>query len=125
MSGFISVPSSRVGSIVARPLACGWVWAFRPLPAGGRSAGFSPAPACLFIPFDSQAAARSFALGVANAGFRAFVRYGSAGSPVFSACGLPVPDFAVKVVLPVGVSTATARQILSTVPAFGSLAFAL
>lgn len=115
MSGFCSVRSARVGSVVARPLASGWVWASRPLPAGGLSAGFSPAPACLFVPFDDCGCA--FALGreIANYGFRVWVRAGSAGSPVFSACGLGVPAFVVKVALPDGWAFSRLRLLVASV----------
>lgn len=114
MSGFVSVlGGSRVGSVVARPLACGWVWASRPLPSGGLGAGFSPAPACLFVPFGSFRAASRFAGLVSGFGWRSWCRAGSAGSPVFASCGLPVPAFAVKVALPVGWSCRAARPFLA------------
>jgi hypothetical protein len=50
---------------------------------------------------------------------RAWVRPGAAGSPVWSACGLPVPRFAVKVALPSGFSC---RAVLAALPALPSLA---
>jgi len=119
MSGFISVSGSRrVAGVVARPLSCGWVWARRALPAG---AGWSPAPACLFVPFGSFALASAFARSVSALGWRAWVRPGAVGSPVWSACGLPVPRFAVKVALPVGLSCSSARAALPPVPALSSL----
>lgn len=115
MSGFARVAGSRrVGSVVARPLSCGWVWACRPLPSGGLAAGFSPAPACVFVPFVSRSAASSFARAVSACGWRAWLRSGSVGSPVFAACGLGVPAFAVKVALPVGWSCRSARVFLSS-----------
>jgi len=104
-SGFVSVSGSpRVGSVVARVLRCGVVWAFRPLPAGGRAAGFSPAPSALFFGFASRSGAVAFASRVSSLlpSCRAVVRPGCSGSPVFSACGLLVPAFVVKVVLPLG-----------------------
>lgn len=126
MSGFTSVPGSlRVGSVVARPLACGWVWASRPVPAGGIAAGFTPAPACLFIPFGSYALASGFARSVSALGWRSWVRPGAVGSPVWSACGFSVPHFAVKIALPVGCSVSSARDVLPVVPVLSSLAFAL
>jgi hypothetical protein len=111
MSGFISVPSFRGAGIVARPLACGWVWARRALPGG---AGWSPAPACLFVPFGSYSLASGFARGASALGWRVWLRSGSAGSPVFSACGLSVPAFSVKVALPSGLSAGAARLVLSS-----------
>lgn len=120
MSGFVSVVGShRVAGIVARPLVGGWVWARRALPAG---AGWHPAPACLFVPFGSFALAAVFARSVSLLGWRVWVRVGSVGSPVFSACGLPVPAFVVKVALPVGWSASAARAVLPALPAFSSLA---
>lgn len=120
MAGFVSVLVSRRGAgIIARPLSCGWVWARRALPSG---AGWSPAPACLFVPFDSFALASAFARGVSVLGWRVWVRPGAVGSPVWSACGLPVPRFSVKVALPVGLSCRAARAALPVLPSFSSLA---
>ncbi len=120
MSGFVSVLGSRRGAgIIARPLSCGWVWARRALPGG---AGWSPAPACLFVPFASFAVASAFAHGVAALGWRVWVRQGGSGSQVFAACGLAVPAFVVKVVLPVGWSAAAARAALPALPRLSSLA---
>jgi hypothetical protein len=111
MAGFVSVVGgSRGAGIVARPLSCGWVWARRALPGG---VGWSPAPACLFVPFVSFALASAFARGVSSLGWRAWVRPGGVGSPVFAACGLPVPAFAVKVALPAGFSCRAARSALA------------
>jgi len=134
MSGFVRVSAScRVGSVVARPLASGWVWASRPLPSGGLSAGFSPAPACLFVPFSSLSVASSVAASLSGYGFSCSVRSGSAGSPVFSSCGLPVPAFVLKVrlcsVWPCARASDLIRSILSagvivSAP-LGSLSFAL
>lgn len=119
MSGFVSVPGGRrVAGVVARPLAGGWVWARRALPGG---AGWHPAPACLFVPFPSFALACPFARAAALLGWRAWVRSGSAGSPVFSACGLPVPVAAVKVALPFGLSVQGARALLASAPGLSSL----
>jgi hypothetical protein len=118
MAGFVSVLSSRGAGVVARPLSCGWVWARRALPCG---AGWSPAPACLFVPFGSFALAAVFARGVSALGWRAWVRPGSAGSAVWSACGLPVPAFAVKVALPSGLSCRAACAALPPMPALSSL----
>lgn len=109
MAGFVSVVSSRGAGVVARPLSCGWVWARRALPGG---VGWSPAPACLFVPFGSFALARVFARGVSALGWRVWLRSGSVGSPVFAACGLPVPAFAVKVALPSGVSVRAGYKVL-------------
>jgi hypothetical protein len=128
MAGFVSVVGSRRGAgVVARSLSCGWVWSARALPAG---AGWSPAPACVFVPFASASSAGVFARAVSALGWRVWVRPGSAGSPVFAACGLPVPAFAVKVALPVGVRCASAcgrlRRLLAPArPVLGSLAWAL
>lgn len=123
MSGFVSVlGGSRGAGIVARPLSCGWVWARRALPGG---AGWSPAPACVFVPFGSFALASVFAGGAAALGWRVWVRPGSAGSPVFAACGLPVPRFVVKVALPAGLPCSAARAALPPVPVLSSLVFAL
>ncbi len=120
MSGFVSVVGSRrVAGVVARPLSCGWVWARRALPGG---VGWHPAPACLFVPFASFGLACLFARGVALLGWRVWVRAGSVGSPVFSACALPVPAFVVKVALPGGVSVRAARAVLPSVPGLSSLA---
>ena len=111
MSGFVSVLSSRGAGVVARACRLGWVWAHRALPAGP---GWSPAPACLFVPFASFAAASAWARAVAALpGWRVWLRSGAAGSPVFAACGLPVPAFAVKVAVPAGVSAAAARRALA------------
>ena len=120
MTGFISVPGSLRGAgLVARPLSCGWVWARRSLPGG---TGWSPAPACLFIPFGSFALASIFARSVSALSWRAWVRPGFVGSPVWSACGLVVPRFAVKVALPTGLSCRVARSLLPALPALSSLA---
>ncbi len=120
MAGFVSVVGSfRGAGIIARPLSCGWVWARRALPSG---AGWSPAPACLFVPFGSFALASVFARSVSALGWRVWVRPGSVGSPVFAACGLPVPAFAVKVALPFGLSAGAARAALPPVPSLSSLA---
>ena len=121
MSGFVSVSGSLRGAgVVARPLSCGWLWARRSLPGGS---GWSPAPACLFVPFGSFAFASAFARSVSSAlGWRAWVRPGAVGSPVWSACGLSVPRFAVKIALPSGLSCRAARSALPAVPALSSLA---
>jgi hypothetical protein len=111
-SGFVSVVGSRRrAGVVARVVAGGrLVWARRALPTGP---GWHPAPACLFVPVRSPAAAGLFAgLVRSRLGWRAVARLGSAGSPVWSAVGLPVPAFAVKVCLPGGVSVAVARGLL-------------
>jgi hypothetical protein len=119
MAGFVSVlGSSRGAGVVARPLSCGWVWARRALPGG---AGWSPAPACLFVPFGSFALASAFARGVSALGWRVWLRPGAAGSAVWSAVGLPVPVFAVKVALPSGLSCRAACAALPPVPALSSL----
>jgi len=119
MSGFISVSGSRRGAgVVARPLSCGWVWARRSLPGGS---GWSPAPACLFVPFGSFALASGFARSVSVLGWRVWVRPGFVGSPVWSACGLAAPSFAVKIALPTGFSVASARDALPVVPSLSSL----
>lgn len=123
MAGFAAVSGGLRGAgVVVRPLSCGWVWARRALPGG---AGWSPAPACLFVPFGSYALAAAFARGVAALGWRVWLRPGAAGSPVWSACGLPVPRFAVKVALPAGLSCSAARAALPPVAGFSSLVFAL
>lgn len=118
MAGFVSVLSSRGAGVVARPLSCGWVWARRALPSG---AGWSPAPACLFVPFGSFALASVFARSVEALGWRVWIRPGFVGSPVWSECGLPVPRFAVKVALPAGLSAGAARASLPPVPRLSSL----
>lgn len=119
MSGFVSVLGGLRGAgIVARPLSCGWIWARRALPGG---AGWSPAPACVFVPFCSFGLASAFARGVSALGWRCWVRPGSAGSPVFAACGLAVPSFAVKVALPSGLSCRAACAVLPPVPVLSSL----
>jgi hypothetical protein len=118
MTGFVSVLSSRGAGVVARPLFCGWVWARRALPGG---AGWSPAPACLFVPFGSFALAAVFARGVSALGWRVWLRPGAAGSAVWSACGLPAPAFAVKVALPSGLSCRAACAALPPMPALSSL----
>ena len=140
MSGFVSVcGGSRVGSVVARSLPGGWVWACRPLPAGGLRAGFTPAPACVFVPFDGVASAAAVAKVLASYGLRVWVRPGSVGSPVFSACGLVVPAFTIKVAVPSGWACSRLRSFVGSVlsagvvvpapvrvrPALSSLAFAL
>jgi len=120
MSGFTSVSgSSRGAGLVARPLSCGWVWARRSLPGGS---GWSPAPACLFIPFSSFVLASCFASSVSVLGWRVWVRPGFVGSPVWSACGLAVPLFVVKVALPAGLSCRAARSLLPVLPSLSSLA---
>jgi len=120
MSGFISVSGSRRGAgIVARSIPGGWVWARRSLPCG---VGWSPAPACLFIPFSSFALASCFARSVSVLGWRVWVRPGFVGSPVWSACGLAVPLFVVKVALPAGLSCRAARSLLPALPSHSSLA---
>jgi len=123
MSGFVSViGSSRGAGIVARSIPGGWVWARRALPGG---AGWSPAPACLFIPFESYALASCFARSVSSLGWRVWVRPGFVGSPVWSSCGLSIPRFAVKLALPKGCSVSVARNVLPVVPVLSSLNFAL
>jgi len=123
MSGFVAVlGGSRGAGIIARSLPSGWVWARRALPS---AAGWSPAPACLFVPFGSYVLASSFARSVSVLGWRVWVRPGFVGSPVWSACGFPVPRFAVKIALPLGMSCGSARSILPAVPSFSSLDFAL
>ncbi len=120
MSGFISVSgSSRGAGLVVRPLSCGWVWARRSLPGG---AGWSPAPACLFVPFSSFSLASVFARSVSVLGWRVWIRPGFVGSPVWSACGLAVPLFVVKVALPSGISCRVARSLLPALPSLSSLA---
>jgi hypothetical protein len=89
------------------------------LPSG---AGWSPAPACLFVPFVSFALASAFARSVSALGWRCWVRPGAKGSPVFAACGLPIPAFAVKVALPAGLSCRAACAALTALPSLSSLA---
>jgi len=140
MSSFVAVRGgTRFGSVVARALPSGWVWACRPLPAGGLRAGFTSAPACVFVPFDGLALASAVAKVLAGYGLRVWVRAGSSGSPVFSACGLSVPAFAVKVAVPDGWACSRLRLFVSSVlsagvivtqpvraqPKLSSLAFAL
>ncbi|WP_256998788.1 hypothetical protein [Nitrosococcus oceani] len=109
--GFVSVPSSRGAGVVARVCRSGWVWAWRALPGGP---GWSPAPACVFVPVRSPRVARVFARSVAvGFGFRVWVRPGGSGSPVFAACGLPVPVWCVKVALPAGWSPRRFRAALA------------
>jgi len=123
MSGFVSVCSgSRGAGIVARSIPGRWVWARRSLPGG---AGWSPAPACLFVPFGSFALASAFARSVSVLGWRVWVRPGFVGSPVWSACGLAAPRFAVKIALPAGFSVASARNALPVVPSLSSLSYLL
>lgn len=120
MSGFVSVRSSaRVGAVVCRALSSGWVWASRPLPVGGRAAGFSPAPACLFVPFPCLASASSVGRVLAGYGLRVWVRSGSSGSPVFAACGLAVPAFTVKIALPDGWAFSRLRLFVGSVLSAG------
>jgi len=120
MSGFVSVCSdSRGAGIVARSIPSGWVWARRALPSGS---GWSPAPSCLFVPFGSFALASIFARSVSVLGWRVWVRPGFVGSPIWSACGLPIPRFAVKIALPTGISCRSARTLLPAVPVLSSLA---
>jgi hypothetical protein len=134
-SGFVSVPSRRGAGVVARPLRGGWVWSRRALPAGS---GWSPAPACLFVPFASLASAAAVGRVLSGYGLRVWVRSGSAGSPVFVACVLPVPAFVVKVAVPAGRRSAWLVSFVQSVcsagvavsapvrrPALSSLAFAL
>lgn len=111
VSGFVSVlPNRRGAGIVARPLRGGWVWARRALPGG---AGWSPAPACVFVPFASRFAAASWGRAVARSrGFSVWVRRGSEGSPVFAACGLRVPAWCVKIALPAGVRVGAVRPFV-------------
>lgn len=114
VAGFVSVSSSRGAGVVARSLSGGWVWARRALPSG---AGWSPAPACVFVPFPCLSSACAVGRVLASRGFRVWVRAGSAGSPVFAACGLPVPAFVVKVAVPAGWRSAAlvafVRSVLS------------
>jgi hypothetical protein len=134
-SGFVSVPSRRGAGIIARPLRGGWVWSRRALPA---APGWSPAPACLFVPFASLASAAAVGRVLSSYGLRVWVRSGSAGSPVFAACGLPVPAFVVKVAVPAGRCSAWLVSFVQSVcsagvvvpaparrAALSSLAFAL
>jgi hypothetical protein len=111
--GFVSVPSHRGAGVIACASQSGWVWAWRALPGGP---GWSPAPACVFVPVRSPRVARIFARTVAvGLGFRVWVRSGCAGSPVFSACGLSIPAFVVKVALPVGWPPRRFRAALAAV----------
>ena len=109
-SGFVSVESGRGAGVMARASSGGWVWACRALPA---SAGWHRAPACLFVPFACHGVAGAFAQAAARSGWRVWVRSGRSGSAVWSACGLAVPAFTVKVALPVGVTSGVARSQLS------------
>ena len=89
----------------------GVVWAWRALPGGP---GWHRAPACLFFPFPCGPTAGLFARRVAMAlGWRVWVRRGSAGSPVWSACGVMVPPYQVKVALPAGLPAKAARAALA------------
>ena len=121
MSGFVSVlGSARGAGVVARPLSCGWVWARRALPGG---AGWSPAPACLFVPFGSFALASAFARTASALGWRVWLRPVDLRVSGVAACGLPVPAWSVKVALPVGLLSArAARAALPALPSFSSLA---
>lgn len=122
MAGFVRVMGSgRVGSVVARPLAGGWVWASRPLPVGGRAVGFSPAPACVFVPFDSLTNAAAVGRVLASYGVRVWVRPGAVGSQVFAACGLAVPAFVVKVAIPAGRRSAWLVSFVHSVLSAGVL----
>ena len=116
MSGFVSVLGRRGAGIVAR-YSRGVVWAWRALPGGP---GWHQAPACLFFPFPCGPTAGRFAQRVAvSLGWRVWVRRGSAGSPVWSACGVMVPPFQVKVALPAGLPAKAARAALAALQPSG------
>lgn len=117
MAGFVSVIGSRRGAgVVARPLSSGWVWARRALPGG---AGWSPAPACLFVPFPCMASACTIGRVLSGYGLRVWVRSGSSGSPVFSACSLPVPVFTVKMAVPAGWRSSRLSAFIASVLSAG------
>ncbi len=108
VSAFFSVPARFSGRVVCRLSLSGSVWAWR-----APSAGQRPSPACLFVPFSSQAPAVQLARAAASLGWSAAVRPGAgcacwASGPLVAVA----PPFAVKVRLPSGVSAAQARASL-------------
>jgi hypothetical protein len=107
--GFVAVQGRRGAPILAR-WCRGVVWARRVLPGG---AGWHPAPACLFFPFPSGAAASQFADRVgAGLGWPCVVTRGSGGSAVWGAVNAWVPPFVCKVRLPGGLPARQARALL-------------
>lgn len=108
-SSFFSVPARHSGRVVARQHRAGSVWAWR-----APSAGHRPSPACLFLPARTQERARLFCQLAAQCGFSASVRRGGAcaiwapTSPLHAVR----PAWAVKVVLPAGITATQARAKL-------------
>jgi hypothetical protein len=101
MAGFASGGKSWGGSVVVRAGQGGWVWALRmarPVP------GSLPAPACLFIPAPSFAAAQAMAQAVVQRlGWPSGVRRGKRCAS----------SWEVRVVLPSGLSAGKARAMLA------------
>lgn len=100
MSGFASGGRSWGGSVVVRQGQGGWIWAqrmARPAP------GSLPAPACLFVPVSSFAAAQAIAQAVVQRlGWRSGTRRGAR-------CSSP---WEIRVILPSGLSAGKARLML-------------
>lgn len=107
-SRFFSVPARFDGRVVCRMCLKGSVWAWRAPRADQR-----PSPACLFIPAGSEGFARLYRLCATSIGWRAEIRPGKACAVYQSGpLAARVPPYAVKVWLPVGLSSSAARDQL-------------
>jgi hypothetical protein len=76
--------------------------------------GLQPAPSCVYVPCSSFSAASAVARALSVAGWRCWVRSGLSFSPWRSGV-VPAPAFAVKVVLPSGLSAKAARASIRQV----------
>jgi hypothetical protein len=110
--GFVAVQGRRNAPILARA-GRGYVWARRVLPGG---LGWHPAPACIFIGYDSGAdACADMARVRAVLGWSCSVTPGTGGSQVLQAVTGQSPAFVLKVRLPPGVTGRTAYADVATV----------
>jgi hypothetical protein len=110
--GFVAVQGRRHAPILARA-GRGYVWARRVLPGG---LGWHPAPACIFIGYESGAQACADMARVQSVlGWSCSVSPGSGGSAVVQAVTGTVPPFVLKVRLPAGVNGRTAYADIATV----------
>ncbi len=106
---FVSGGSSFGARVSVSFSRSGWAWALR-----AHRVGLRPAPACVYVPCSSFAAASSVALALSAAGWRCWFRVGESFSPWRSGA-VPAPAFAVKVALPSGVSARSARASIRQV----------
>jgi hypothetical protein len=116
--GFVAVQGRRHAAILARA-GRGYVWARRVLPGG---LGWHPAPACIFIGYESGAeACADMAQVRAVLGWSCSVSPGSGGSQVVQAVTGSIPLFVLKVRLPAGITGRAAYADIATVCGSGFL----